>query len=104
MGEWKYSYTLSYKWQLKQKSGHFHNLSASSPRKKQFVPIRKRVNPRASLDDAEKRKISPSASTRTNNPSHPVWGLDNTSSEHSYIAQVVRRRIKKISHLLFYYT
>ena len=58
-----------------------HTLSTSSPWKDQFVPIGNKVNTRVSLDGAEKRKISAYASTRTHSPCHPVWHLDNTSSE-----------------------
>jgi hypothetical protein len=87
-----------------QKSGHVHTVSASSPGKVQFVPIGNRVNHRSSVDGAEKRKISAYANTRTQNHCHPAWDLDNASSEQAYIAQVVRKRIKRISSLLFYYT
>ena len=41
-----------------QTSGHIHTLSASSPGNKEFVPVGNRVNTRASLNGAEKRKIS----------------------------------------------
>jgi hypothetical protein len=89
---------------MMQKSGHFHTISDSTTGKVQFVPIGNRVNHRASLDGAEKRKISAYASTRTHNHCHPAWDLDNASSEQAYIDQVVRKRIKRISSLLFYYT
>ena len=84
-----------------QMSGHVHTLSASSPGNKEFVPMGNRVNPRASLDGAEKREISVYASTRTHNPWNSCLGL-STSSEQAYIAQMVRKRIKRIS--LFFIT
>jgi len=68
------------------------------------VPIGNKVNPRSGSDGAEKRKISAYAGTRTHNPCHPTWHLGNTSSEQAYIAQVVRKRNKRISSHIIYYT
>jgi hypothetical protein len=55
-------------WQLMHMSGQGYTLGVSSPEKEPFVPMGSRVDPRASFDGAEERKISAHASSRAHNP------------------------------------